>query len=97
MTLNDINIKKEAIRYFLYITDCKVIDVLKLEFSLLYSDLGKVSRRLSKFCFKRLKIASVNNLRVIDSSIMPGATNANLNAPTIMIGDTVAAEIISFG
>ena len=35
----------------------------------------------------RLLVNGVRNLRVIDASIMPRLTNANINAPTIMIGE----------
>ena len=35
----------------------------------------------------RLKVYGVSGLRVIDASVMPRPTNANENAPTIMIGE----------
>lgn len=41
------------------------------------------------------RVIGVQNLRVIDASIMPVSTNANTNAPTIMIGEKGAAEILS--
>lgn len=34
-----------------------------------------------------LRVIGVQNLRVIDSSVMPSITTGNLNAPTIMIGE----------
>ena len=39
------------------------------------------------------RVRGVENLRVVDSSIMPTVTNGNLNAPTIMIGEKGADHI----
>ncbi len=36
------------------------------------------------------KVHTMNNLRVVDSSIMPHITNGNLNAPTIMLAEKIA-------
>ena len=38
----------------------------------------------------RLRVHGINGLRVIDASIIPNITDANKNAPTIMIGEKVA-------
>ncbi len=40
------------------------------------------------------RVHGVENLRVVDSSIMPTITNGNLNAPTIMIGEKGADHIL---
>jgi choline dehydrogenase len=40
------------------------------------------------------RIIGVENLRVVDSSIMPQVTNGNLNAPTIMIGEKASDHIL---
>lgn len=40
------------------------------------------------------RVHGVNNLRVIDASIMPEITNGNLNAPTIMLAEKLVAGII---
>lgn len=40
------------------------------------------------------RVRGVQKIRVIDASIMPVISNANLNAPTIMIGEKGASLLI---
>ena len=37
---------------------------------------------------------SLNNLRVVDSSIFPQITNGNLNGPSILVGEKVSDHIL---
>ena len=38
---------------------------------------------------EELNVRGVENLRVIDASVMPQVTSANTNAPSLMIGEKV--------
>lgn len=43
----------------------------------------------------QLRVHGIQNLRVVDASVMPRVTSCNTNAPTIMIGEKGAAMILA--
>ena len=44
---------------------------------------------------ENLQVRGVNNLRVIDASVMPQITSANTNAPSLMIGEKGSSIILN--
>lgn len=45
--------------------------------------------------FNFLRVKGIENLRVVDASIMPQPTNANTAAPTMMIAEKISQEIFT--
>jgi len=41
-----------------------------------------------------LKVHGIENLRVVDASIMPTVTNGNIYSPVLMIGEKAADSIL---
>ena len=46
---------------------------------------------------ENLRIYGLQNIRVVDASVMPEIPSANLNAPTLMIAEKASDIIINLG
>ena len=55
----------------------------------------KMGKDESAVVSEKLRVHGVQNLRVIDASIMPNITSGNTNAPTIMIAEKGADMILN--
>ena len=62
-----------------------------------YHPCGTLKMGLDKMAVvdENLKIYGLQNIRVVDASVMPEIPSANLNAPTLMIAEKASDAILS--
>jgi choline dehydrogenase len=70
-------------------TDKMLDDYIKMNLESAYHPCGTCKMGIDSMSVvnSNLQVHGINNLRVIDSSVMPQITTGNLNAPTIMIAE----------
>jgi choline dehydrogenase len=80
------------------ISDAQIDDFIRQHCESAYhpcgtSKMGSVKDKLA-VVDPECRVIGIQNLRVVDSSIMPQVTNGNLNAPTLMIGEKASDHIL---
>ncbi|MCL4112238.1 UNVERIFIED_CONTAM: hypothetical protein GTU68_022732, partial [Idotea baltica] len=78
-------------------TDEQILDYLINTTTTVYHPIGTCKMGVDEMAVvnpETLKVKGMNNLRVIDASIMPKLISGNTSAPSMMIGDKGAAMIL---
>mgnify|MGYP000175563813 CR=1 FL=1 len=76
-------------------TDAEILEYIKEYASVDYHPVGTCKMGIGEDAVvdPQLRVRGIDNLRVVDSSIMPNLISGNTNAPSIMIGEKGAALI----
>ncbi len=77
-------------------TDKEIGDFIKTNAETIYHPVGTCKMGNDEFSVvdDKLRVRGVENLRVVDASVMPTLIGGNTNAPTIMIADKISDHIL---
>ena len=77
-------------------TDAEIEEFIRNAAETIYHPVGTCKMGSDEFAVvdDKLRVRGVENLRVIDASVMPTLIGGNTNAPTIMIADKISDHIL---
>ena len=77
-------------------SDDHIIDFVRSKGFTVYHPVGtcKMGSDAAAVVDQKLRVHGMQNLRVIDASVMPAVTSGNTNAPVIMIAEKAADSIL---
>ena len=78
-------------------TDEEIVKYIKLGMATYFHPTGtcKMGSDENSVVDEKLRVHGIERLRVADASIMPQITSGNTHAPTLMIGEKLAADLLS--